>query len=191
MSSLASELIEEIDCHIKGTSTESTDEAADSQLAGLMIAEIDAEIHALDPNLEGVHEKQQNIDLSDNIPLDVQDFSESENPIRTLAEAQTQLQRFETSYDYLTYSNDLSFRQRFSNLHPHLSLIRAEGRIAAFEGSDEYKQYLEVLCFILRQGDENDLAAVCENEVVKERQKKQRAKGRLSKAWGELGIKKR
>ena len=190
-SSLVSELIEEIDCHIKETSTESTGEAADSQLAGLMIAEIDAEIHALRPKFEGVGEKQQTIDLSDNIPLEAQDFPESENSIRTLAEAKTQLQRFETSFDYLVYSNDLSFRQRFSERHPRLSLIRAEGRIAAFEGSDEYRQYLEVLGFILRQGDENDLAAVCENEVVKERQKKQRAKGRLSKTWGDLGIKKR
>ena len=187
-SNLASELIEDIDCHIKEVRTEGT---ADSQLAGLMIAEVDAEIYALRPELEGVGEQQQTIDVSNNIPLEAQELLESENPIRTLVEAKTRLQRFETSYDYLTYSNDLIFRQRFSERHPQLSLIRAEGRIAAFEGSDEYRQYLKVLGFILRQGDENDLAAVCENEIVKEKQKKQRAKGRLSKAWGELGIRKR
>lgn len=193
-SKLTTEIINEIDAQIE--EIRSNDEAgvAIGNLADLIIAEIDAEIDASRSQSEDKGETKA-IFLA--AASENTDTPEYEPLVITLAEAKTRVQRFETSYDYQAYSNDLCFRKRILASQPHLPLYRVEGRISAFEGSEEYKRYLQTLGMFLKYGDETDVTAAYEHGLVLEKSSDQapgtentgRVKGCLSESWNSLDAK--
>jgi hypothetical protein len=202
-SKLAGDLFEEIDANIEDAGQHIQCEGMTGNLADLMIAEIAAEIDALG---------------SDNEDGEVQDVTdvgeigyEIEAPKPTMSDAKAQIQLFEESPEYFFYARDRSFHDQFSRRHPHLPLVRTEGRMKAFEGTEAWSRYLEALQVVVvghetrpelqseaawQAGDRD----VRESAAVEDGSKrvdgicgksKERVKGQLSKQWGELGVEKR
>lgn len=202
-SKLAGELFENIDGHIEDTERQSQCGFMTSSLANLMIAEIAAEIDALGSEYgDGDVEDATNVGNID---------YEMEAPGPTISDAKARIQLFEESSEYLFYARDRTFHDQFSRRHPHLPLVRAEGRMKAFEGTEAWCLYLEALQVVVvgheimpevqsgaaRQAGEMD---VWESAAVESGSKcsygtcsnsKERVKGQLSKQWRELGLEKR
>ena len=159
-----------------------------SKLADLMVAEIDAEIESY----QSVEDEERGAWDTSEVDHTEENISEIEYPFGpelAVADANARVQRFKVSYDYLAYANDRSFRERISRTHPHLQLVRAKGRIAAFENSQAYRQHQEDLALILKYGDAYDVAIVSDRELVEKSESKKRVEGRWSKQWKDLGVK--
>lgn len=229
-SKLAGDLFEEIDAHIEDAGQQTQYESMTGSLANLMIAEIAAEIDALGSDNED-SEVQDVTDVgaiaaetgalgSDNRDDNFEDATdvveigyEIKAPQPTMSDAKAQIQLFEDSPEYFFYARDRSFHDQFSQRHPHLPLVRAEGRMKAFEGTEAWSRYLEALQVLVvghetmpellieaaRQAGDSE---VRESAGVEDGSKhagadatcdkaKERVKGQLSKQWRDLGVEKR
>lgn len=192
-SKLAGDLFEEIEAHIEDAGQNIQCEGMIGNLADLMIAEIAAEIDALG---------------SDNEDGEVQDVTdvgeigyEIEAPEPTMSDAKAQIQLFEESPEYFFYARDRSFHDQFSRRHPHLPLVRAEGRMKAFEGTEAWSRYLEALQVVVVghetmpelqseaawQAGDRDVRESAAVEDGSKRQKQGTGEGATLKAMGRTG----
>lgn len=198
-SKLAGQLVESIDAHIEDTERQSQGGIVASSLADLMIAEIAAEIEALGSEDGNGDEDATNVG----------EFGyEVEAPGPTLSDAKARIQLFEESSEYASYARDRAFHDQISRWHPYFPLVRVEGRMKAFEGTEAWCRYLEALQVVVvsheiipevqtgaaRQAGDMDVqeSAVMESGFKRADgacgDSKERVKGQLSKQWRELGL---
>jgi len=131
-SKLAGELLERIDAHIEDTEEPTQCGGMTGSLADLMIAEIAAEIDALrSDNGDG---EARDVTSAGEISYEI----EVSKP--TMTDASARIQLFESSYEYFFYARDRSFHDQCSRRHPRLPLVRAEGRMKAFERTEAWSR---------------------------------------------------
>jgi len=240
-SKLASDLSEEIDAHIEDTERQTQCGGSTGSLADLMIAEIAAEIEALGSDNGGPEVREQKTQCGGmtgslaNLMIaeiaaeidalgsktgegevqDVPDVAEIGYEIEasepTMSDAKARIQLFEESSEYFFYARDRTFHDQFSRRHPHLPLVRAEGRMKAFEGTEAWSRYLKALQVVVvghetmpelqsgatrQAGDTEIRESAAVDDGIKRAggnsgKSKERVQGQLSKQWRDLGVEKR
>ncbi|KAL8827624.1 MAG: hypothetical protein Q9191_003074 [Dirinaria sp. TL-2023a] len=149
-----------------------------SRLAELIIAEIDAEIEA---SQHGEQEECTAISLADD--------AETQHTSLAIADATARIKQLRVSYEYIAYRSDVAFKAHLARTYRSLVPVRADGRIAAFEHSPAYGQYLEDMELVRQHGLEHDAAALEKmrpDGVVGA--KKKRENGDWIRQWHELGV---